>query len=655
MRRDHRFTIVLTALAVLPIVLALPACEDSQSAGERAAAIKIDESLAAAAKALPDGASIGTDEQALAAAAELRRIAQSLSSIQGASPGQKSAALMAAASMQRQSASIDLAIANRLEQALRMDRLAVDRAASDAASLESLAAPLERVDFASARTLLKGQRDQAEAQVRRLQSEIRALESALALVGRQIETSETEAKSLEQQSDRLRVDARAMTPRQALPLVEQAADIQRRTASVRGELGVRQSERNAIEPQLAGAKALGSGGTAIIEVTDDALRNLQALTETGRSAATQARRNASDIRGTGKSRLEGVLGSMSEGLDPRYAAAIEALDRSATLASQAATGVDAEGADSARIAQAAAQMALARALWQRSTSLDEHAALLRRLDSVGGWGEPSQLAAIIVSIDATRTEAATKSKELFTSAGETLGQLRSPSRVNGPEVAGLRAQIERAIKELERPGSSAVAAGGGAGGSGGSGGAESPEALIALFTPNAETNPAAAFDVMRSSQNAPFLEVLRSMATAMEPLRVAMISKFGSADVLDAAASTGMSAPRSARLVSQEAESAVIEVDTPQGAAKANLVKVDGRWYLDFDSFLDGMAPGQGAMMASTLPMLSAVSKVMQGVATDMSTRIGAGEFATAEEAMAAFQAEVAKAMQSAAGGMGGG
>lgn len=659
MRCDTRCTTIVAALAASLLLIALPACEDSQAAGERAVASQINEAIAKASKALPGGIFPADAEARLAAATALRSIAQSLASVQGASPGQKSAALMLASSLARQAAALDLSVAGDLEQMHRGERLAVERAASSASSLEALAEPLERVDFASARTALKSQRDQAETQLRQLQSEIKALESAVAQVNRQIDASETEARQLELDADRLRLEAKAMQPRQALPLIEQASEIQRRNAAVRGALGRQQSEKGAIEPQLAGAKALGSGGAAVLQVTDDAGKSLQVLADAARDAAARAKRSASDLRGAGKTRLEVVLASMSESLEPRYQAAIESLERSATLASQAASGTDNDGSDSAKLGKATAEMALARMLWQRASALEDHAALLRRLDAAGGWGQPSQLSAAVSATEASRREATTRAKELYGAAIDTIGQLRTPSRVNSAEVTGLLAQAQRAVKEMDRPGSggAATTAGGvgDAGGSGSAGGAESPEAIIALFT----TKPASAdevralFSVMKSQQSSELLSSLQGMALAIEPLREACIRKFGSAPAFDGGGGPGggPSLPTGAKLVSKDETSAVVEFTTAKGTSEGKLMVIDGRWFIDFDALLESSAPGQGAMLASMGPMLGAVTKALQGAAKAVIARIDAGEIDSPAAAEAAFQTEVGKAMQGAMGG----
>ncbi|MBX3355936.1 MAG: hypothetical protein KF724_09585 [Phycisphaeraceae bacterium] len=663
MRFDTRRSIVTAALAALPLLL-LPACEDAQSVSERVATAKLEEALAQAAKVYRDDPFNADDEQALAAAGELRRIAQSISSVQGASPGQRSALLMAASSLSRQAAALELQVAMRLEQHLRFERLAVNQAAGGAAGLESLATPLERIDFASARTTLATQREQTEAQLRQFQSQIKALEGAMALIDQQIATRNAEAQSLEQGASQLRLQARELSARQALPLIEQAADLQQRNAEIRGALGLRQSERNAIEPELFSARALGTGGAAMMESTDAALQNLQALTDTARDAANRARRSASEIRGQGKTRIEAVMASMSETLEPRYQAAVEALERAATLASQAASGTDADGADSAKMAQASAQLALARAMWQRAGALEEHVDLLRRLESAGGWGQSSQIAAAIEATQATRNEALERAGDLFSEAVDSLGQLRTAARVNSPEIAGLTRQAQQALRRLGRPEGSAP------GGemhddldrgvapivNDGLPGAPSVEALVALLSGGADGDPTASARVMRSRSAPQLIDAMVGMATAMEPLRAAMVRQFGSAGVLAAASSAaGMAPPGAARIVSQSETGAEIELAGPGGSVTATAFVEDGRWFLDFDAYIEKIAPGQSMMMAAALPMMTAMTSASKKAAEAIAARVDAGEFASAEEAFAAYQQEMAKAMSGAMGGMGGG
>lgn len=661
----------MAALAALPLcaVMALTACEDSQSRAGRETAEKIQDALADARAALPGGRTPDAPEEALAAAEKLRGIAQSLSGIQSGSPGQKSAALLFASALNRQAAAIDLGVVTSLEGSHRDERLAVDRAAASAASLESLAVPLERIDFAFARTELKGQRDKAEAQLRQLQSEIKALEAAVSQVNRQIEASEQQASALDLQANQLRLEARSLPPAAALPKIEEAAALQNRNAGVRGALGRQQSERGAIAPQLAGAKALGAGGAAVLEVTDETIKELQALAESARDSASRAKKSASAVREAGKARLEAVLAAMTETLTPRYESAISALERSAALAGQAAAGASPDASDSAKISQAAAQMALARALWQRASALEDHATLLHRLDTLGGWGQSSQLEAAVTDVEATRKESTDKAKELYQSAIEALQSgFRNASRSDSPEVVGLRMQAEAALKQLSEPSSVARAAaaqsGGGAadGASSASGsgagrgassgeGAESPEALVDAI--NGATDPVAVVSLMRSAKAPEAIEMMKTMMGAIKPLTDACIGHFGLEAMRQAGGvGGGAPVPSGAKLISKSETSADLEMRGAQGMESARAVNVDGRWFIDFDSIASGAGPGLNAnAMAQAGPMMSMMTQAMSSAATKVAGRVTAGEFADPAAAMAAFQKEMMAAMGAAMGG----
>lgn len=652
---------ILGILLALPLLSAPAGCEDSQAAAQREAAAKFDEAVAASQRALAAAVAPATTEEATNTANELRRIAQSVSQLQGGTPGQRRAAMLLAANLNRKAAELDLAVVAATESEHRLERLAVARAAAAAANLDALATPLDRVDFAAARTQLKTQRDQAEGQLRQLQTQIKALESAIGQVDRQLALTAEEARTIELQADQLRARAQTLRPREALPYIEQAAELSIRTADLRGELGRQQSERSALAPQLAGAQALGTGSESMLAVTDRAIRSLQDLSEKARDAAARARRGASEIRGSAKARMEALLSVMAGDLAARYDAAIGALERSASLAQQAASGADGMSGDSAQLAHAAARSMLAQTLLLRSATLADHAALLQQLDALGGWGESSQLAPAASRASEEAADLLSQAREAYAAALESLGMLRSPALVNSGDVIGLRARTESALAKLQPSGAGTARDAGAdpeptvehAEHAGAGGGAPSPEALVQWINETGSSVAAMrrASRIYRSS-NPSLLEALTALNMSMEPVLVSFEQAFGAMMELPAAGGMGMGAPSGAKLMSAGDSSATIQIDSPMGPQVVTAVKVDGEWFLDFDSMLDAMMPGQGAAMAAQMaPMLAMMSQAMGAAAKAFAARIDAGEFATAEEATKAFQQEMAKV----AGGMMGG
>ncbi len=653
--------IVRAAVAALPLLMVIGACEDAQTAAQRALSAKVDEAVKASAKALPGDQAPDEPEKAVAAAATLRSLAQGLSSMQGGTPAQRSAALLLASTLDRRAGEIELSVAADLEAAHRLERLAVSRAAASAASLDSLAAPLDRIDFASARTQLKSQRELAESQLRQLQTQVKTLESAIAQVDRQLSQTEAEAQRLDSEAEQLRAQAQSLRPRQALPYIEQAADLRIRNAELRGELGRRQSERSALAPQLAGAKALGQGGTAMLEVTDSALQDLQGLSEKAREAAARARRGASEIRAGAKTRLEAVLATMAGDLQARYDAAISGLERGASLAQQSGSGSDALAADSATIARASALLSLAQAQALRAMALSDHAALLAQLDAAGGWGESSQLQPAAKQASDAAVEAIAKAKEQYTAVIEMLETpMRSPALVNNGDVGALKDRAAQALQDLERPrgsasGSSSAAAG--APGPGGQG-AATPQALVEILSAGGAGGGEAmrrSATIFRSQSSPELVASMGAMAEAMAPIADALRKKFGDAGQLGGAGGMGMQLPAGGVTLKSATDStAVLEMAGPKGPVEVPAMKVDGAWFVDFDAMMEALAPGQGAMMASMAPMMKAMTQALAKAAPEFAKRIEAGEFKTAEEAQAAMAQMMQQAMMGSMGGGGG-
>jgi len=293
-------------------------------------------------------------------------------------------------------------------------------------------------------------------------------------------------------------------------------------------------------------------------------------------------------------------------------------------------------------------------------------ALLNRLERSGGWGPSPQLQASVTAAEAARTESIEKAKEQYAAAIESLGMLRTPANTNSQEIAAMKEHAEQALQRIDQRaaaaggapasgGSAAAPAGGSGASSGAAKGAESPEALIAIMSAAAE--PGADLDavvaVVRSG-NPQLQKVMTDMMVVMKPMQDASMRAFGRAPDMSGGDAPGMSLPADARVVSQDATSAVVEATGPTGPQRFPLVNVDGRWFLDLDALLESEAPGKAAMIASAAPMMGAMSASMSAAAKAVAARIDSGEITSPDQVMAEFQKEMMKSLPAGMGGAAG-
>lgn len=626
MKSLRHTTTAAAILAATSILAPLGGCEDSQVAAQKALRTKVSAAIEKADKAMPGGM-LPTDAEGMAKAAqELRSAAQSLSDAGAAPAAAKSTAALLASTLNAQAAALDAVAAAQLETSLRMDRLAVTRAASAAAALDALAQPMEQLDFGDARTTLKARREAADGQLRQMQAELKGLQGALAQLNTQLEGSTGRSRQLELDANQLLVKSREVRPRQALPFVEQAADLQTQNARVRGDLGRQQAELTLLQPQLTSANSRADGTKALLAAADDAMGGLDRVSDGSRRGAADAKAAAARIRTEARKQLEALAAAMDDQLAQRYMAAAEGFGKAAQLAGQAANGADNTGQDSARLAAASANLSLGRMMAERAGVLAEHAALLDRLAAGGdAWGQPAQWSAAIEKNKSARQESIDKAKEAIQAASDSLDQLKTPALTNSAEVQGLKSRLAAAKLELENPGAgrasspTAKTAGQAAMGS-----AEE----FAAFLSSDGANPSAMAECLWSDSNPESVEMLKALLLGFQPLHDAVMATFK-----DQAPAAGFG-PSTVTVVSVEGDTAQLKSVGPKGTETLKAVKKDGRWRLDAASVLEASAELQAlnSLLSQMGPQWRALTDAMAKASGQLAAKVRAGDVKSMEE-----------------------
>ena len=123
----------------------------------------------------------------------------------------------------------------------------------------------------------------------------------------------------------------------------------------------------------------------------------------------------------------------------------------------------------------------------------------------------------------------------------------------------------------------------------------------------------------------------------------AMEKKFGAAEMESAISGDldlGMLDTGKFTVEDTDEDRATLTLGSKQMAITLVLVKDDGRWFIDLDETID--TDPRISMIAKTMgPMLKERMKPMKAAASEIARNIRAGDYETADEAMAAFEAKM--------------
>ena len=165
-------------------------------------------------------------------------------------------------------------------------------------------------------------------------------------------------------------------------------------------------------------------------------------------------------------------------------------------------------------------------------------------------------------------------------------------------------------------------------------------------------------DSMRArGRDAKNLRGIFTLGSFMAPLFEALERKFGDQAAMSAMSSDldlGAMGQMRFEVADESGDQAVIEADGGGMQTAIVLTKDDGRWFLDLDGTID-QNPELAAAAQLMGPMLATQMKPMKNAASRIAKNVRAGDYDTAAEAMAAFEAEVAKAAEASSEGNRGG
>ena len=425
-----------------------------------------------------------------------------------------------------------------------------------------------------------------------------------------------------------------------------------RIAAARDEISVQ-----TLAPTIALANTEASGQASVVDSARQARENAQSRRSEAQTFAREVRTELAEMATMVNDLLSEVTTLEDDEVLPRLEAAIEDYKAAANAARPLTRGSKEEKTTGWRTI-ANAQLGLGRTEWDRVMVLDRRSDLLERLaDSDILMDRDGTLENSIEAVQEDRTAAIDAAKSALNDALASLGKISNQDATDARTkktiqlaLQGLDGQSMRP-DEPERRRTTRPSRGSrdsGRRSRRGGPGFESPaDAAAFLSDPTNQIMPdnleRLEDSILASSRDAKNLEELFTIASFMAPMVEAMEKKFGAAEMQSAMSmdrDLGMLDSGRFAVENAEDDRATLTMGSNQMSLTIVLVKDDGRWFIDLDETID--TDPRISMIAKTMgPMLKERMKPMKAAASEIARNIRAGDYETADEAMAAFEAKM--------------
>jgi hypothetical protein len=660
-RRRSILSPALGATLVATVLLAI-GCEEEQARlrAETQTVIDTASQDLALATMLPFAPG---DDSAEERRRKIQAVVQTLQGADKSEKGQEAALALLAADANRELAAIDLADADAIETEHRRQRALIHSNIDAAMRLDALVAGRADASTASQQASLAEHRNSAEAQLRDYRSQLSQLDGPIADREAQNELDLREASRLEDEANELRRQAAEWGPADGLATFQQALVLEREADQFEFRVANRENDLQfdlRPEYELVGSR-VEHRETMLGEITTTvgALRTREDLTA---NHVQQTRGMIGDFHariGEALAALSASGGTLSESYD----AAERKLDI-AVREGRTASRSGQRGDNAGRLALVNTYEKQGQLYVLKHRGLTAHTVVLERLIETDGLlGDPGQLRQALTTTQTEAEDARAKAEEALTNAKEQLEQVQGGRDQTQAQLDAFRHILDVRLAQLtggdmpDAPADDAPRGGlsrGGARGGGGSG-YPSPEALLAIMQSADGADVAATnrvLDAIHAEQPEvkALVDMQRSLSAASAGLTAALTEQFGEDALAEGmgAGPGGMSMPTfdDVRIVSQDDERATVSFTSDQPGAPGGTIDfmvVDGSWKIDGSTLFPGINPAMAQQMQAMTPAI-------QAMLTDLTTRIRAGEFSSAEEAMQAMMGEMMRTMSGGAG-----
>jgi hypothetical protein len=651
MKMRGRFVALLTAGLAAPLLIG--GCKD-QAAQQRA---EIQKTIARVGRQLEQTPTplAPDDERFEETRRALNGIVASLSAVGEGEAGQQAAGALLAAAAHRKLASMSLVQAEQIESEHRRLRFLLHSEIDAATRLDALAASRERLSTDDQQAMLGEERVAARQQLHEFTQRMAGLDGPIAERETANEEDMQKAAGLDERANALRREATERGHADGLPSFEEAVRLEREADGYKYRVAHRENDlRHDLHPERDLAASQVESLQSMLSEIEAAE---QSLTERDTLTAAQAesiRRSVADFGQTIRQSLTTLGQGASADLEERYAEALSHLEKAATQANRAVSKSPRGESDAARLLLAQVYGEQGRLHWARARGLADQITVLQRLvDAQATLGRFEQSQAELTAANTKHQQALQQAEDAFTSAREQLQQVRGQGAA---DLAALKRTMDLSLAALsgqpvDLGDEGADAAGapmpGRAASPAATDGYASPEELLAFI----EQVKGDDFDILRQFLDAihATTETTRAMVRlqlqGIEPTRQlieAIKEQFGEQayEQYKADMAMGMAQTAYQNLSIADRTDTRVTVNYSNALVPAgtfDLILVDGSWLIDGETLFAFADP-------AVLQQALATGPVVYEVMRDLADRIGAGEFASAEQAMQTLMAEVMNA-----------
>lgn len=638
--KSHVLKVVGVALGISSIGLT-SGCEDAAAKQRDVVQVQLKEATQKLQVALAGGSGEEVTTQ------PLTNIVAELGRIESGEPGQNGAKAMLTATALREVARIRSVEIDRMEADHRLQRSNLETQVNAIARLTAQAAALEGISSESEREQLARDLNAAKTEIVEVKAKLEQLDGPISEHVQQISAAKRQVDELRLNVNDLRRRAQELGHANGLETYLQAVTAGRQADKIEYDISQREIDMEySLTPELVMTDSHAQQLDAMIKSIESALASLEAFSAATTAELTTTRSRLAEQSLRVIDGLKSLESQRTATLEPAYEEAAGALDRAAGQLRQ----VQGESMQAARMAALEIQQSLGRLHWNRASALNDHKQLLEAMKDAGGPLTTAVDNASLAAINTAHGEAVEQARTAYTTAQELSTQ------VQGGSMAALTNNLGRAVTALggtampsmdEPPPVGDTPAVGDAS-SASFGPFQTPQELLA-FWGRTQTDPAAmraSFSFMHATTptGQRWVKASSEVTNAMLAIDDAMKAKFGQGLLDQLGPMAAMMAPdySAATPLEQTEDRAVFSFQQMGQSLKLVLRRVDGGWMMDFDE-LD-------PILTTALPQMEQMGSALTQGASGLVSRIQSGEFATAQDVMAAF----GQIMMNAAGGMGG-
>jgi len=578
--------------------------------------------------------------------------------------GQESAINQILADAHRRLAAMDLAKMNHMAQSVRDAHALVRQRVSSLQRLNAFVAAVDSIDISDETDELETAASSASAELDAISEQLAELDGPIATLTSENSEDASRIRQLRQQAQELMGKASELGAARGID--QYVAAVDKRLQANEIESTVAQRELNLAynyQPQQQMADTQARQLQELLSTLKQARENLNEIASTISSEVSKTRQRIESLRSGIEQTFNEAQRTLEQDVEQAYQSGLQAADEALNAARRASRNATGDERDSAKMLEAQIFETRGRLHWARARVLEGRIDLLQRLGEAGdalsdSAGYRNQLSEAREAYNQTMELA----REAYTNAQSAMPSGQST------QLNAMRRSIELALGALEGKNlddielSTPANAGGSTARTGGAAnGFESPQALLNALQSIDPQDPEGmmiVFDIIHPTsplQNR-VLDTARNMSQTMVELFRLMERRFGAQATQGAGPGMGSNMPdfASATIEQTAEDRAVATVSsadaTGGGTEELQMVRVDGRWWLAFDSF-NQMAGEEQLSLDQNLQMMNALTQSIQ----DIINKIEGGAITSEQQAGQAIMGAFFGAMQEAGADMGSG